>query len=153
MKRITTLFTVITLLLLLGVAGCEKEKINIEDFSYLKCVPVPVMGTKGDVVGTWKLIQTWSIIGSNGPAAVLDTIDVSCKDVYYEFKKDNTLKVIGNVGNVPSGTYEYSYLEFNACPLCLPSPNLSINELDTAYFCMVEPYKMLINQNMFVRIK
>lgn len=114
---------------------------------------MPLVGTKGDVIGTWKLIQTWSIIGPNGNAAVFDTIDVSCQNVYYEFKKDNTLIVTGNVGNVPSGTYRYSYVEYNACPLCLPSPNLSINELDTTFFSIVEPYKMSIDRTIFVRIK
>ena len=79
--------------------------------------------------------------------------DVSCKNVYYEFRKDNTLTVTGHAGNIPSGTYEYSYVEYNACPLCDPSPNLRIKKPDTAYYCIVNPYQMSINKTRFVRIK
>lgn len=153
MNRKIILFSVITLFLLIGGVGCEKDELKIENFSYLKCAPIPLKGTKGDIIGTWKLIQTWSVIGVKGNALVFDTLDVSCQNVYYEFKKDNTLRVTGNVGNIPFGTYQYSYVEFNDCPLCLPSPNLSINELDTTFFSIVEPYKMAIGETMFIRIK
>lgn len=142
-----------TLLLLLGVAGCEKEELKVENFGYLKCPPVPIVGVKGDVIGTWKLIQTWSAAGAKGNAVVFDTLDVSCKNVYYEFKKDNTLTVTGHAGNIPSGTYEYLYVEYNACPLCDPSPNLRIKKSDTAYYCIVAPYQMSIDKTRFVRIK
>ncbi len=141
------------LLLLTAGAGCEKEELKAEDFSHLKCPPVPITKSKGDVIGTWKLIQTWSVVAPKGNVAIFDTIDVSCKNVYYEFKKDNTLRVTGNVGNIPSGTYEYLYVEYNPCPLCDPGPNLLIKKLDTAYYCIVEPYKMSIDRTIFVRIK
>ncbi|MDO4704332.1 DUF5004 domain-containing protein [Tannerella sp.] len=141
------------LFLLMVGAGCEKEELKVEDFTHLKCPLVPTIGAKGDIIGTWKLIQTISVVGTKENVAVFDTMDVSCKNVYYEFKKDKTLRVTGNVGNIPSGTYEYLYVEFNTCPLCLPAPNLSINKFDTTYYCIVEPYKMSIDKTIFMRIK
>jgi len=141
------------LLLLTAGAGCEKDELKVEDFTHLKCPLVPTRGAKGDIIGTWKLIQTISVVGTKENVAVFDTMDVSCKNVYYEFKKDKTLRVTGNVGNIPSGTYEYLYVEYNPCPLCDPGPNLLISALDTTYYCIVEPYKMSIDRTRFARIK
>lgn len=138
---------------MIGGIGCEKDT-NTENFSYLKCAPVVIKGTKNDIIGKWKLVQKWSMVGTDGNAAVFDTIDVSCDNVYYEFKKDNLLTVSGNDNEIPIGTYLYSYQVINDCPACLPAPNLKIEGFDSI-FCYVEEYKMIMTNKgkLFVRTK
>jgi hypothetical protein len=151
MKTKLILFTVIALLL--GGMGCEKEE-KIENFSYLKCAPELKIGVKDDIIGKWKLVETWTMIGIEDNAVVNDTIDVSCKNIFYEFKPDKTLTITGEGDDIPAGTYSYSYQPANVCPTCLPAPNLTISDFKPI-FCPVYEYKLIftLQGKMFLRIK
>lgn len=153
MKTKSILFISIVLIFLSLGVGCEKEKV-IEDFSHLKCAPLLKIGAKDDIIGKWKLVQIWKMVGAEGNSAVFDTIDVSCNNVYYEFKTDNILKITGNEDDFPAGSYTYSYQPANICPTCLPAPNLIIGDYEPI-FCLVYEYKiiMTLKGRLFLRTK
>jgi hypothetical protein len=144
MKRITSLFIVV--LLLLSV-GCENEKMELSWQSHagaylshiqnLKCKSGKIATfneesdwRKDDIVGTWQLLLDFS---------TGDTIDYSCKSVIYSFKEDSTVTLSSDVPEIPSGQFEYDYYGDPYCPLCKPSAsvraNLTIGEEES--FCQV----------------
>lgn len=159
MKRKLGLLLMIVLPFLIG-AGCKKDNKETlaakfeKEFGKLQCKSEPVFGKKDDIVGKWKLVQTWSITGSQNGAAIIDTVDVSCNNVIYEFKADNTLTVTGDKDDVAPGKYTYSYRTINSCPTCLPAPNLRIDNKE-GIFAYVYEYKIIMpNVNKaFIRIK
>ena len=150
------------LLLLPFLIGVSCKKDNEEslatkfekEFSKLTCKPEPVFGKKNDIIGKWKLVQKWSITGSQNGAAIIDTVDVSCDNVIYEFKDDNTLTVTGDRDDIAAGNYPYSYQPINICATCLPAPNLRIDNKE-GIFAYVYEYKIIMTNlnKTFIRIK
>jgi hypothetical protein len=95
-----------------------------------KCLFAVKTGEKDDIVGKWKLAL--EINGS-------DTIDRSCEDIVYHFKKDGTLTVSGN-----TEVCEFNYSGYPFCPSCYPPKNAQPNlkMCDTAVFCQLSSRRM-----------
>jgi hypothetical protein len=100
------------------------------------CPSLVKIGQVDGIVGKWKLV-----LEINGK----DTIDRSCENLVYHFKKDGTLAISGSAEKKEEDvTYEYRGYPF--CPVCLPfdpQPNLSIGD-NTAFFCQVLLIKMIL---------
>ncbi len=122
--------------------------------SEIKCLPdSPVKGKENDIIGEWKLVQIGKRVGFGVP---VDTIDISCDNVYFEFENDSILQVLGKSNLLKQGSYKYTYspLIFNrnlidSVPKPDMGPNLGIKINDSLYlrsgsFCFVKPSKMHI---------
>jgi hypothetical protein len=97
------------------------------------------------IIGQWKLVEVSINKNSQYPSEI---IDYSEKNISYDFQKDNKLIVTGSFSddlllllfeNFQEGEHFHEYSEIFACPLCLPGPNLRIDNPKTGkrsdYFC------------------
>ncbi len=150
----------------MGIMGCEEDNEDIalkevnKVISELTC-PITSLskGKKNDIVGKWRLIQTAQRIDVGAP---IDTIDVSCIGVIFEFKNNNVLKITGSSTLFKEGVYKYTYyVPEKPNSLSHPGPNLEINDRSWRLFCTVNQYRMYILQQYrnsmvteyFIRIK
>jgi hypothetical protein len=87
---------------------------------------------RDDITGTWKLIEIWSQLNDRDP----ETIDYSENNIIYDFRSDDVLIITGYVnGDLSAGEHLFRYEKPNVCPLCLPGPNMQIDDRN-AVFCL-----------------
>ncbi len=136
MKRIIFFSTV---LLWFTAISCEKKT----QINELRCPPDYVLkGKQHNILGVWKLVQvTKKVVGTT----LIDSIDISCDNVYFKFKNDSILQVIGNSNIFKEEVYKYSYKPIKGeDSLSLPGPNLLIKSKNNGSYCFVEISKMHI---------
>jgi hypothetical protein len=102
-------------------------------YAKAECLSPAKTGKEDDITGKWKLVLE---INEN------DTLDRSCEEIVYHFKKDQTLTVSSNTEE-KDAVYEYS--PYPLCPVCLPrdpKPNLKMG--DATIYCEVLISKMIV---------
>ncbi len=114
--------------------SCEKN-------TQLGCPPDYIIkGEKHNILGIWKLVKKAKKIQGS---TYTDSIDISCDNVYFKFKNDSILQVLGNSNILKQGIYEYSYNKpVKEDSLSLPGPNLFIKSKGS--YCFVDTSKMHI---------
>ena len=159
MKIKIILIAMLTLPLLMGVSCKKQEKESLatkfeKEFGSLQCIPDPVFGKKNEIIGKWKLVQKCSAVGEQNGGLIFDTVDVSCNNVIYEFKSDNTLTITGDKDDITPGNYTYIYQPVNDWYINDFPPNLQIVGLKNIS-CFIYEYKIVMpNVNKaFIRIK
>ncbi len=94
----------------LAIIEIAPEKIN-KHLAELKCPPVTALRGKADkIIGKWKLTRFFLNRENQNE-------DISCKNIFFEFKKDSTLTISEDWRILKKGTYKYEYINMGgACP-------------------------------------
>jgi hypothetical protein len=88
-----------------------------------------------NIIGQWKLLYVTSSLDSvNNVHISSDSINYSASTVIYDFRPANKLLITGYVeDDLLPGEHYYEYKQNLVCPLCLPVPNLQIDDGDWLY--------------------
>ncbi|MDR2475964.1 MAG: hypothetical protein LBD45_08920 [Bacteroidales bacterium] len=90
------------MMLLLSIILTEcHDSANDDSREELKCPPIGVDGTDGNILGIWQLVCIKDWTGDEG-------IDYSCDNITYYFQADSILSIRKHAGNL-YGTYTYRY--------------------------------------------
>lgn len=145
MKKSVVFYLIGLLLTLVCFEGCTSEsdeasgegsyyEVTIpEEIPKVNCKPTVVSGEQGDIRGIWRLVR---LTERDSQSRYVEPLDYSCARIQFEFA-DNSLIISGDVAQFEQGQHTYKFTGNPiGCPVCLPGPNFSIDEVSECY-CIV----------------